>query len=114
MRLFELLEGLQNKFQADLTSLLMVIKGSNMDSMPTATLVRKLNDMGYSVTKDSLVMVLKDNPLIQSVDTSQIVMSVDGQTDDSSIEANVDTKELSDDDVDSMTVNDMAKKGIGQ
>lgn len=116
MRIIELLEGIQNKFQADLNGLLMIIKGSNMDSIPTATLVRKLNDMGYSVTKNNIVTILKDNPLIKSADSSQIIISLDldGQSDDTSMDSEVENNELSDSDVDKMTVNDMAKKGMKQ
>jgi len=114
MRLYELLEGLQNKFQADLNSLLLTLKASNIQEIPTAMLVRKINDLGYSITVNNLVNIANDYPMIASADSQQVSIAGDDQPQDSSLDSEVASRDMTDGEADEMTVNDMAKKGMQQ
>lgn len=115
MRLYELLEGLQNKFQADLNCLLLTLKASNIQEIPTPMLVRKINDLGYSITVNNLVNIAKDYPMIASADGQQVSIAGDDQPqDDGSIDSEIEDREMTDGEADEMTVNDMAKKGMQQ
>ena len=62
MRAWELLvEYTESKFDSDLEDLLIAAKANGISEVEVDSLVDQLNDMGYSVTADSLVSALEDH-----------------------------------------------------
>jgi carbamoylphosphate synthase small subunit len=79
MRAWELLkedEDAGDQMVSDLKDLLIAAKASGIEDIDTESLVTQLNDMGHSVTQDSLVDVLDDldDEFIKNVTLNDITL----------------------------------------
>ena len=91
MRARELLdEDYNQSLESDLNNLLISVKGNGITEIPTQKLADKLQASGYSVTPDSLMILLQDNPIVANVTPESISLlrpeagaSEAGQTQDS-------------------------------
>ena len=73
MRLKEfLLEDYAGNLNSDLNNLLVASKGTGTTEIRTSLLVNQLQQMGYSVNKNSILSALNDNPMIASATTDVI------------------------------------------
>lgn len=64
-----------NNLQSDLTNLLIGAKGSGATEVDTNAVVRRLYDMGYSVSNDSIVPLLSNNPVVMNATPEMITFS---------------------------------------
>ena len=68
MRSRELLdEDYHQNLESDLNNLLIGVKGNGVTRIPTQKLVDKMQQSGYSVSADSLMLLLQDNPVVANV-----------------------------------------------
>lgn len=68
MRSRELLdEDYHQNLESDLNNLLIGVKGNGATRIPTQKLVDKMQQSGYSVSADSLMLLLQDNPVVTNV-----------------------------------------------
>lgn len=111
MRLYELFESqINNKMKADITGLLLSLKAENIKEIPTKTLVRDINNLGYSMTVDDIVSMSDQFGLISSADGNVVNISFGDEQGDDVVD--VENTEMTDQQVDDMVVKDMAKKGL--
>lgn len=104
MRLYEILsESVKNKMEADVKGLLLSLKASHGDQIPTNVLIKQMNALGYSMTKDSVVPFLTQLPMVQSADTS--VVNIGNEDEITQGEENMD-------DSDQLTMDNLANKGV--
>lgn len=76
MRAREILdEDYNQNLESDLTNILVSVKGNNINRIPTAKLVDKMQQSGYSVTADSLIQLLQDNPVVSNASQDYIVLN---------------------------------------
>lgn len=67
MRAREILdENYNQSLESDLTNLIIVAKGTGASQIRTPDLVAQLQNMGYAVDENSLMMLLGDNPAVMS------------------------------------------------
>jgi hypothetical protein len=96
MRAREILdEDYNQNLQSDIDNLLIGVKGNNVLSLPTQTLVNKLQSAGYSIDIDSLLTLLQNDPIVTNAtpDTIELVppsaeLSGDDETQDSAARVN--------------------------
>jgi hypothetical protein len=68
MRAREILdEDYNQSLESDLNNLLIGVKGNGATRIPTQKLVDKMQQSGYSVSADSLMLLLQDNPVVTNV-----------------------------------------------
>ena len=68
MRAREILdEDYNQSLESDLNNLLIAVKGNGITELSTQKLADKLQQSGYSVTPDSLMVLLQDNPIVANV-----------------------------------------------
>jgi len=68
MRAREILdEDYNQSLESDLNNLLIGVKGNGVTKIPTQKLVDKIQQSGYSVSVDSLMLLLRDNPIVVNV-----------------------------------------------
>jgi len=68
MRAREILdEDYNQSLESDLNNLLIAFKGNGGTEISTQKLADKLQQSGYSVTPDSLMVLLQDNPIVANV-----------------------------------------------
>lgn len=68
MRARELLEENYNQsLESDLSNLLISAKGAGASQLQTDDLVNQMHDMGYSVSVNSLIPLLSNNPAVSNV-----------------------------------------------
>lgn len=84
MRARELLdEDYNQSLESDLNNLLIGVKGHGATRIPTQKLVNKLQASGYSVSADSLITLLQNNPIVMNVTQDFVELaapeSADGQ-----------------------------------
>lgn len=73
MRAREILdEDYAQNLESDVSNLLIGVKGNGVTSLPMDALVSSLQNSGYSVTADSLMMLLQNNPIIANVTPEEI------------------------------------------
>jgi hypothetical protein len=110
MRLYEILsESTKDKMKADLKGLLLSLKASRGYEIPTSKIVNQMNNMGYTMTMDSVVPFITELPMVASADTTTIKL---GSKDDLEM-----GDEEGMDDADQMTMDNLASKGadaVGQ
>lgn len=105
MRLKELLhEDYNQQLSSDLNNILVGAKAAGLEDVNTGAVVRNLQRMGYSVDIDSLVVLLQDNPIVQSVSPTGIRLTA-GET------SSIDDVEDSAEQVDQMAQK-AAQKGL--
>ena len=103
MRINEITENYVDKLQADVTNLLMSMLASGETEIPTDSLVKELNQLGYSVTPNSLADVVKNMKLVKSINQDKIVLQQDHNLTQYSKDATMDNEK---------TVSKLAKKTI--
>lgn len=73
MRAREILdEDYNQNLDSDLSNLLIGIKGNGVTTLPMNALVNKLQKSGYSVSSDSLMVLLQNNPIVANVTPDEI------------------------------------------
>ncbi len=76
MRARELLdEDYNQNLESDLNNLLINVKGNNVTDIPMQTLVDKLQSSGYSVSPDSLSLLLQNNPIVANVTPDSVQLT---------------------------------------
>ena len=103
MRIDEITENYVDKLQADVMNLLMSMLASGETEIPTDSLVKELNQLGYSVTPNSLADVVKNMKLVKSINQDKIVLQQDHNLTQYSKDATMDNEK---------TVSKLAKKTI--
>jgi len=103
MRINEITENYVDKLQADVMNLLMSMLASGETEIPTDSLVKELNQLGYSVTPNSLADVVKNIKLVKSINQDKIVLQQDHNLTQYSKDATMDNEK---------TVSKLAKKTI--
>lgn len=103
MRINEITENYVDKLQADVMNLLMSMLASGETEIPTDSLVKELNHMGYSVTPNSLADVVKNMKLVKSINQDKIILQQDHNLTQYSKDATMDNEK---------TVSKLAKKTI--
>jgi len=103
MRINEITENYVDKLQADVMNLLMSMLASGETEIPTDSLVKELNQLGYSVTPNSLADVVKNMKLVKSINQDKIVLQQDHNLTQYSKDATMDNEK---------TVSKLAKKTI--
>ncbi len=91
MRAREILdEDYNQSLESDINNLLIGVKGNGVTRISTQKLVDKLQSSGYSVSADSLMLLLQSNPVVMNVTPEFIELAppeagspTDGQTQDS-------------------------------
>ena len=80
MRAREILdEDYNQSLESDLNNLLIAFKGNNGQELSTQKLADKLRQSGYSVTPDSLMVLLQNNPIVANV-TPEMISLVPPET----------------------------------
>lgn len=78
MKIVELLvEGYGEQLVSDLTDYLTVVKSRGMDKIETDVLVKALNKAGHNVNGNSIMTVLKDNPMVQTATPAEVHIAPD-------------------------------------
>ena len=76
MRLREILsEDYDQDLTNEVNNILVGAKAAGILDVNTETVVRQLQKMGFSVSTESLISVLQDNPIVQNVSTDGIVLT---------------------------------------
>jgi len=76
MRAREILdEDYNQSLESDINNLLIVIKGNGVTEISTQKLVDKLQASGYSVSADSLITLLQNNPVVMNVTPEFVELS---------------------------------------
>lgn len=76
MRAREILdENYSQSLESDLNNLLVGAKALGSQRIDTGTLVKLLNQMGYSVSPNSLMLLLSKNPLVLNATPTVIKMA---------------------------------------
>ena len=76
MRAREILdEDYSQNLQSDINNLLIAAKGFKAQNIPTQQLVDILASSGYSVTADSVLGLLQNNPIISSATSDEITLA---------------------------------------
>ena len=76
MRARELLdENYNQSLESDLNNLLVGVKGAGAPEINTQDLVVQLNGMGYSVSPNSIMMLLSSNPLVMNATPTVITLA---------------------------------------
>lgn len=83
-------EDYTQDLESTLNNLLTGVKGNGVSRVPTTKLVNKMQQSGFSVSIDSLMLLLQDNPMVSNVSQEFVELeapdsSIDptGQTQDS-------------------------------
>lgn len=85
MRAREILdEDYNQSLESDLNNLLIAFKGNGGQELPTQKLADRLQQSGYSVTPDSLMALLQNNPIVANVSPELInLVSAEADSQDS-------------------------------
>ena len=76
MRAREILdEDYNQSLESDLNNLLIGVKGNGVTEIPTQKLVDKLQASGYSVSADSLMLLLQNNPIVTNVTPESVQLA---------------------------------------
>lgn len=76
MRAREILdEDYNQSLDSDLNNLLIGVKGSGVSTIPMQQLVQKLQSSGYSVSADSLMLLLQNNPVVTNVTPQSVQLA---------------------------------------
>ena len=76
MRARELLResGYLNELQTEVNNLLTMLKANDMYEIKLDMLVAKLQEMGYSVSSESLLGMLQGNPIVDHIDGDTVAL----------------------------------------
>lgn len=76
MRAREILDEDYNKsLENDLNNLLVAAKALNSQEIETRRIVTQLNNMGYSVNQNSIMLLLSRNPLVMNATPTMIKLT---------------------------------------
>lgn len=76
MRAREILdEDYNQSLESDLNNLLIGVKGNGATEIPTQKLVDRLQASGYSVSVDSLMLLLQNNPIVTNATPQSIQLA---------------------------------------
>ena len=103
MRIQEISGDYFERLKADAQNLLMTAMANNETEIDTESLIKELNQMGYSVTASSIGDLFKDSKLMKSVNSQKIVLQKDNNLTQYSKDATMDNEKK---------VASMAKKTI--
>lgn len=77
MRIQEITENYFDKLTADATNLIMTASANGENEIDTQSMVDELNQMGYSVTPQSLAGLFKTNKMVKSINPQKITLNQD-------------------------------------
>ena len=77
MRIKEITENYFDKLTADATNLIMTASANGENEIDTQSMVDELNQMGYSVTPQSLAGLFKNNKMVKSINPQKITLNQD-------------------------------------
>ena len=77
MRIQEITENYFDKLTADATNLIMTASANGENEIDTQSMVDELNQMGYSVTPQSLAGLFKNNKMVKSINPQKITLNQD-------------------------------------
>ena len=77
MRIQEITENYFDKLSADAINLIMTASANGENEIDTQSMVDELNQMGYSVTPQSLAGLFKNNKMVKSINPQKITLNQD-------------------------------------
>jgi len=77
MRIQEITENYFDKLSADAINLIMTASANGENEIDTQSMVDVLNQMGYSVTPQSLAGLFKNNKMVKSINPQKITLNQD-------------------------------------
>ena len=77
MRIQEITENYFDKLSADATNLIMTASANGENEIDTQSMVDELNQMGYSVTPQTLAGLFKNNKMVKSINPQKITLNQD-------------------------------------